>query len=182
MVRYSPKSKWVMLTPDGKVVPVQVDTGYADGACGDSSTTLYPTNMNQRYIALLANLAEITPGPVDTAIILGHRPDDTYFDADSTIVIFRNDTTIVRRERLESGLRITAATRNSTALLFETDFEDEGRGHVIWAGDLDRDRQLDLLIYATYKYSVWSIQLHLSRKRGNQPTWPVAAHYSQAVC
>jgi len=54
--------------------------------------------------------------------------------------------------------------RRQTIAAFETVSADEGFPHVVWAGDLDRDGKLDLLLDLTWHYNVSAPTLYLSSR------------------
>jgi hypothetical protein len=181
METFSSRSQWLVLTisANGDALSTTgVQTVQTEGACADTSDTLAP-NPYVAYRYLFANLP-ITAGPVEGARFLTEYDRDGYADPDSIVIVFRNDTTIVRRKH-EDGMHVSLYSQGRVIPLYDTDFEDEGRAYVEWAGDLDRDGQLDIVLSATSKYSVRAIYLFLSKQR-TLNKWPVAAEYAQAGC
>lgn len=75
---------------------------------------------------------------------------------------------IVRLERLRQNTadaRVVLSDGTVTQVLYSTDgFVDEPHFYVEWAGDLDRDGRLDLVVNLSRKYSVHPHRLLLSTK------------------
>ncbi|HUP88043.1 MAG TPA: hypothetical protein VM100_01710 [Longimicrobiales bacterium] len=171
--RYSPRTTWMMLSGNA-LAKTDIKEVVVDGACSEKSKTIAPTN-GVEYIALFGNLP-FTEGPIKVATTTPPIQADGYADPDSTLVVFGGVRTIVRRAH-GAGIHVAA----DSSPLFDSDFEDEGRASVEWAGDLDRDGKVDLLMSITPKYSVRALQLFLSKQRVGA-SWPLAAEYSQAGC
>lgn len=66
----------------------------------------------------------------------------------------------------ENGFRLVLADSLHRQILYETPHTDEGNWRVVWGGDLDGDRRLDLVLLATHKYSVGLYHLFLSGEAG----------------
>ena len=58
----------------------------------------------------------------------------------------------------------------------------DGRWRVRWIGDLNRDGWPDLLLDASYKYSVNTTRLYLSRADNGRPAFAEAGIFTNAAC
>jgi hypothetical protein len=65
--------------------------------------------------------------------------------------------------------------------LFETPSSDLGRSNVAWAGDLDRDGEIDFILHAQARNWQSGLQLHLSKQR-TALSWPATATYLEHPC
>jgi hypothetical protein len=72
-----------------------------------------------------------------------------------------------REDHVDAKVILTDGRTRQT--LYSVDgFADEPHFHIIWAGDLDRDGKLDLIVNLSRKYSVHPYRLLLSSKASGQ--------------
>jgi hypothetical protein len=138
---------------------------------------------------LFARVPGLTAGPVKSGTISDTTNRNPMADsgkrgfADSVTVDFGGRRYKVRAENVgEIGFRIFVAPSGKPLTLYSTDFQDEGSWAVTWAGDMDRDGELDLVLAATRKYSVDAWQLHLSSYGKGAGRWLPAARAVEVGC
>ena len=154
----------------------------AEGSCkggGRNGKRLVAAAAPQGYNALLLRVPGITEGKVEQA-------DKQYFGGtlttDSVQVTLKGQTVMVRREPMgTTGFRITAQVGPSFYTLFETPTSDIGRHSVNWAGDMDRDGEIDFILLAHPRNWQTGMQLHLSSQRTDL-VWPPAATFLERAC
>ncbi len=66
----------------------------------------------------------------------------------------------------KGGLRLTLQSGDQRQVLFESEWVDDASWSLNWAGDLDGDGRLDLVLQASPKYSIQIHRLFLSTQAG----------------
>ena len=169
-----------------ELAETKVTYGPAGDVCGEETggRSAIPSIGGQMF-AMFTNLPGLRAGPVTSAEI-----SDTlnkYLIPNSGATVWGDTIRVVMSGKLslirsapfgKYGLRILLDRDDKPLTLYSAKTQDEGSWSVIWAGDLDRDGQLDLLISATRKYSIDAWQLHLSSYGKGTDVWlPVARHF-----
>lgn len=157
-----------------------------EGACAEPNAGRRAVpSVGGEWLAVVSNVPELTPGRVVPAAVVdgGIRG----LSGDSAGIDFLGRRAVIRSEsQRRSGFRLLvdrgSGGGSAPTTIYSTDFADEGSWEVIWAGDLDRDDAVDLLLSATWKYSVESWRLYLSRQRRPGERWRPAAVYREAGC
>jgi hypothetical protein len=93
---------------------------------------------------------------------------------------------VLRREGVREDLadaRIVLTEGGATQVLFERpEFADEPHFTLHWAGDLDRDGRLDLIVTLSHKYSVFPTRLLISSSAQGNALVGVAARLDRSAC
>jgi len=109
-------------------------------------------------------MATVRAGRMESAPVVNH---ELQYSGPLEIALGRRRYT-VRLERLREDLadaRVILSDGTVRQVLYSTDgFVDDPHFFVEWAGDLDRDGRLDLVVNLSRKYSVHSHRLLLSTK------------------
>jgi hypothetical protein len=113
-------------------------------------------------LALMRGVPDLRPGPVASA----SPPPMPQGLAGTVAVVWSGGRSIVQGEIVGEGFRVLLVTGSRTDTLYTTDWQDEGSWDVRWAGDLNGDGRLDLLLDATHKYSIATGRLFLSTEDG----------------
>ena len=155
----------------------------ADGPCGEEEggRVARPRDGGE-WLAMFASLPALSAGPVEHAVIADTSDRDLTLQNDSSIVHFRGRRVVLRGETTRDGVRITVHDEGDPVIVFAEDYEDEGSWRPMWAGDLDRDGKLDLLLDATWKYSIDAWHLLLSTHRTAGRRWWPSARYGDVAC
>jgi hypothetical protein len=66
----------------------------------------------------------------------------------------------------ENGFRVEIGANGRFQPLYSTRESDEGSWSLVWAGDLNRDGRLDLLLRASHHYNVDVLRLFLAGRDG----------------
>ncbi len=142
-------------------LPVEIDSTH--DACLDDG----PDQMSGRRIVvggvpspvfMVRGVPGLRPGPVEVAEYT--RSDYNLAD---TVTIRFSGTELSLRGVLEGdGYHLDLVSGSRVDRLFEAEWTDEGWWGLSWAGDLNRDGIVDLLLEATHKYSVHPTRLFLS--------------------
>jgi hypothetical protein len=125
-------------------------------------------------LVLVKGLASLRPGPVSTTLV-EQRIDETHLDAHSSNVSYRfvvlcGDTYLIAGQRQqECELRIRSQSVEQSLFTYGTYFEGDHRlwasglpPSVVWAGDLDGDGRLDILLNTSNHENVNEMRLYLS--------------------
>jgi len=134
-------------------------------------------------ILLVHGVTGLEPGAITSAAITGPenpRPGDRLtidlgthhyriaFDAD---------------DARGTNMRVSLSDETRSQLLWSQQGEgDEPHWFVIWAGDLDHDGELDLLVDFSEKYSAFNSILFLSSRAKGGDMVGQAAHFNHAGC
>jgi len=78
--------------------------------------------------------------------------------------------------------RVELALGDDHFELLSDQWHGDGHWRVRWIGDLNRDGWPDLLIDASYKYSVYTTRLYLSRVRGGRLDVREVARFEHSAC
>ena len=154
----------------------------AERACRNGSANgkrLLAAASPEGYTAIFLHVPGLTEGRVERAEI-----DDFggTMRADSVHLTMKNRRVTIRREPFGStGFRMTADVGGTVYTLFETPTSDLGRSNVSWAGDLDRDGEIDFILHAQARNWQTGLQLYLSTQR-SALSWPSAATYLERPC
>jgi hypothetical protein len=113
-------------------------------------------------LALMRGVPDLRPGPVASA----SPPPTPAGLAGMVELVWSGGRSVVQGEIAGEGFRVLLVTGPRTDTLYATEWQDEGNWGVRWAGDLNRDGRLDLLLDATHKYSIATGRLFLSTEGG----------------
>ncbi len=117
-------------------------------------------------VALFRNIEGLVPGPVRRARtrVLGGEARTSPFGPNAVELRLGGRRWVLDRIRLGStGYRLQLGAPREQAVLYECQSTDLARWELLWAGDLDRDGKLDLLVDAADAQDLSEIRLHLSR-------------------
>jgi hypothetical protein len=115
-------------------------------------------------------LPSVRPGKLTVARHTGGAIVNEHLDSEQTrLVILLGARSYPLRlestDKFHSDMEVLLTHAGDTQTLYSTDgFADEPFFDVVWAGDLDRDGKLDLLVNFSRKYSVHPYRLLLSSK------------------
>lgn len=129
-------------------------------------------------VMLVRGVDELLPGEIVNAT---YPVGDYDFD-DSLQIGWQNRLLWRRPARVGDGFRVELVDTTQTHVLYMTDWSDEGSWALRWAGDLNRDRILDILLDATHKYSVFTTHLFLSRTTAGSPSYEEVATLTTTAC
>jgi hypothetical protein len=142
----------------GRLVPVRVRvTRTAEGV-----TVAAPCEAR----ALLRNVEGLLPGPVREASVRVRRAEarSSPFGPESLELRLGERRWRLDRIRLgSSGYRLQLHAPREQAVLYECQSTDRARWELLWAGDLDRDGKLDLLVDAADAEDLSEVRLYVSR-------------------
>jgi len=113
-------------------------------------------------IALMRGVPGLAPGPIASASLSPMRAGL----AGAVEVVWSGGRSVINGVTAGDGYRVVLLTGTSADTLYSTEWQDEGSWRVRWAGDLNRDGRLDVLLDATHKYSVATQRLFLSAAEG----------------
>jgi hypothetical protein len=191
-VRTKAGERWLALTPtfDGDVlVPVtvtveEIEDPIVDRAGEKSGRRVTAIGVDE-VIVLLRGRA-ITAGPVRTAEILFDEPSGDGDPAAACTIRFESKEwrLITDRRRATDGreeIRVILSSGGDSQVL-ATDHDSELAANLIWAGDLDRDGKLDLLLDVSNHYNVSIPTLFLSSAAGKRHLLAAVAEYVITGC
>lgn len=177
----------VRVTPE---VDVIVDAaGEMTGRRVDVSPAIDP-------IVLLRGIPNLRVGAVPTSLhrisVLADTPRVTQLGARSySFRLQCSDVQLVHGQRhQECGLLLSDGTRNQLLSTYTAYFEGDVRiwsseqeaPHILWAGDLDADGRLDLLLDTSNHYNIDEMQLYLSSQAREGELVAPAATFSATGC
>ncbi len=111
---------------------------------------------------LVRGVPGLTVGPVPTATL-----SQTVGQLTDTVGInWTGGRSRVLGESVGDGFRVLLTTGAKAEELYRTEWTDDGSWALRWAGDVNGDGRLDLLLDATHKYSVATQRLFLSSAAG----------------
>jgi hypothetical protein len=116
--------------------------------------------------ALLRNVPHLLPGPVRPAAVRVLRGEarSSPFGPQAVELRLGERRWRVDRIRLGStGYRLQLHAPREQAVLYECQSTDLARWELLWAGDLDRDGKVDLLVDAADAADLSEVRLYLSR-------------------
>ena len=118
-------------------------------------------------VALLEGVPGLAAGPVAPAITERRELSEVAVELSSELRL-RSEA------RGEAGYAVLLDVRGQSWVLAEHASTDGGAPKLLWAGDLDADGELDLLVDVTPKYSVELVRLYLSSAAIEGPLAQVA--------
>ncbi|OJH40723.1 hypothetical protein [Cystobacter ferrugineus] len=117
-------------------------------------------------IALLRDVQGVREGPVERAqVMVTHAtsPGPVGIGPDSARLELRGKTWRLERTPLgETGFRLMLHGGPEPVVLYEVQATDDGSWELLWAGDLNRDGGLDLVLRTSRHYNVLHFRLLLS--------------------
>lgn len=131
-------------------------------------------------VMLVRGIDGLVPGAVVSATYPVDHYD--YEFAESLSLDWSNRQLSLRPVRVGDGFRVELVDALQTNVLYITDWTDEGSWALRWAGDLNRDGGLDILLDATHKYSVFTTRLFLSRDSPEGLSYEQIATLTHAAC
>lgn len=163
-------------------LPVAIETLH--DACLDDS----PEQRSGRSVRVPdADHAVMLVRGVD-GLVLGSVVSATYPDRDShkfddaLSLAWSNKRLALRPVRVGDGFRVELVDAQQVDVLYTTDWTDEGSWALRWAGDLNGDGVVDVLLDATHKYSVFTTRLFLSRKDRDGHSYEEVATLTTTAC
>lgn len=132
-------------------------------ACGDDP----PQVQNGRAVAvpgvrrpilLVRGLGGLEPGPVRTSFV----SDGVTGQADSVQMRWDHESLVLRHVTAENRHEVRLTVGKTQHRLHADQWHGDGQWEVRWVGDLNRDGWPDVLLDASYKYSVYTTRLFVS--------------------
>lgn len=135
-------------------------------------------------ILLVRGLPDLTVGPVRT-VLLDHdgigEQERVEAEWGAQRVVVRHLTDLPPDDQ-PGHYRVDLALGDDHFQLLSDQWHGDGHWQVRWIGDLNRDGWPDLLIDASYKYSVYTTRLYLSRMRGGRLDMREVAKLQHSAC
>lgn len=165
---------WVLHGPADATVlePLTVSVSTTDGCGADDPGAPAGRAVTVRdardAFLLLRGLPSPAEGPIRTAFLddgASGEAERTEVPWDSLQVVVRRSTEPPTQDRT-GHYRIFMSVGSREMVLRSAEWQGEGDWRVRWIGDLNRDGWPDLLVDASYKYSVHTTRLYLSRVGG----------------
>jgi hypothetical protein len=114
-------------------------------------------------LVLLRDVQGVREGPVERAQVTVPATDTSSLGPDSARIELRGRTWRLERTALgETGFRLTLHGGPEPVVLYEVQETDDGSWELLWAGDLNRDGGLDLVLRTSRHYNVLHLRLFLS--------------------
>jgi hypothetical protein len=187
----NPAGTWWVLHRQGEGVvletlPVLVTSvrGCGDEVPGQQSGRTVSVPEARDPILLVRGLPNPTVGPVRTAF-LDHdgRGEQARVKAEwgAQPVVVQHLAEPPSGDR-PGEYRVDFALGDDQFRLLSDQWHGDGHWRVRWIGDLNRDGWPDLLIDASYKYSVYTTRLYLSRERGGRLDMREVARFQHSAC
>ena len=129
-------------------------------------------------VLLLRGIVNLQPGPIQSASL----PSDLNGFGKILRVGWAGRTVEFRHVTMGDGFRVELADGERVKSLYGNDWHDEGSWSLIWAGDLNGDGHLDVVMNASHKYSVHTARLFLSRVRDGSVVLEEAANFTHTAC
>lgn len=181
---------WVLHQPDGQPVLESMQVVVTPfRTCGDGDTSrqtgrTVDVPAAREAILLVRGLPDIDAGLVRTAFV-----DSSGAGESERVEAPWDDTTVVV-QRMVDGPHGDQPGRYWIELLMGTEryrlhtdqWHGDGHWRVRWIGDLNRDGWPDLLLDASYKYSVTTTRLYLSRADDGRPAFSEVAVLNNPAC
>ena len=117
-------------------------------------------------VALFRNVEGLRPGPVRSAKsrVVGGDARTSPFGPNAVELRLSGRRWVLDRVRLgSSGYRLQLSAPREQAVLYECQSTDLARWELLWAGGLDGDGKLDLVVDAADAQDLSEVRLHLSR-------------------
>jgi len=128
-------------------------------------------------IALFTGIPTLQAGPVQVATTSGQLEAR---GGQVELTLPGGDHARVRVETVgETGYRVLLDSADATTVLVRQDETDHGQPMLIWAGDLDGDQHVDLLLDASQRRGEQSYALYLSSEATAGPVARVAVRQHQ---
>lgn len=182
---------WVLHRSQGEVVvqPMEVRVvpvpGCSDEAGDEPSGRAVTVPEAREPILLVRGDFTLTAGPVRTAFLDGGGTGE----AAQVNVRWGDQRVSVRhltdepRGDQPGAYRIELTLGNQNVRLHADQWQGDGQWLVRWIGDLNRDGFPDLLVDASYKYSVHTTRLFLSRTTPGGPVeFNEVGHFERTAC
>jgi hypothetical protein len=131
---------------------------------------------------LVRGLENAQPGSVPTARVQGPENPGPGQRVTLTLGGAQSALYIVARPGEEEAYSLVLESGKRRQVLYESYGWSEGRLKVIWAGDLDRDGRLDLVVDYSEHYAGSSPTLFLSSRAGSGDLVGEAADFQQSCC
>lgn len=157
-------------------------------ACGDA-----PDDRNGRAVTvpqaadpilLVRGSGKFAAGPVPTAFVnqdgTGERPRIQTLWQDEPVIVERTVELPAGDQPGQYRIDLTVGDRHFR--LHTDQWHGDGHWLVRWIGDLNRDGWPDLLVDASYKYSVHTTRLFLSHAAGREIGFTEAARCGHSAC
>ncbi|ATB42069.1 hypothetical protein CYFUS_007545 [Cystobacter fuscus] len=114
-------------------------------------------------LVLLRDVQGVREGPVERARVTDSGIASSGIGPDSVRIELRGGTWRLERTKLgETGFRLTLHGGPAPVVLYEVQETDDGSWEVLWAGDLNHDGGLDLVLRTSRHYNVLHFRLFLS--------------------
>lgn len=132
-----------------------------------------PCSTGAEPVALFRGYDKLTAGPITEASRAGAP-----FPEPETIELGGTTYRVTSHPFGTNGYRLVLTGTDPAVEMVKFGDTDDGSWQVLWAGDLDRDGRLDLLVAATRKYSVGQEWLFLSSMATDAPLAFAGMHRS----
>lgn len=131
-------------------------------------------------VAMIRGIADLRGGPLTLAI----RRGELSLEPEASLELTLGGVTSTLRTRQigeDGGYEVLLAAGGREAALVSHPKGDDALPHLAWAGDIDRDGRVDLLLDASNHYARTTRRLFLSSFAGRGPVVQVAAGSATAM-
>jgi hypothetical protein len=150
-----------------------------DEVLDDHSGKRVSTPGTDQVFVLFRDLPGLKPGPVPTAF----RGELELADRDVELVMGSAVSILRAPATLDGGYEIVCRSGNASAVLFQSpNLSPDSPPLLLWAGDLNHDAELDLLLDTTHHYNIESWALYLSTPGDDECSQKEVARLTTSGC
>lgn len=174
-------------TGDGRIAPITLEAGERSLGCVDDPLVELRSKPAGALYAVSSTAGGRALRPaVVTSVRLDYPVSLSPGDSPEIVLPLGQRRYTLRREGVKEDLtdvRVTLSDGRETQVLFAANgFVDEPHFTVHWAGDMDSDGRLDLIVTLSHKYSVFPTRLLLSSVARQGELAGVAAAIERSAC